>query len=173
MAEKSWYYVKDNKPVGPIPESKMREMFHAGGLSMQTLVWSQPMPNWMPASNIESFRLKASQTAEFTMQYRDNVSIKQSRLFRFKGTGFQCLWWGLNAWAGALLIIPAAWGAVPLYQWFVRNLEFSDGTTASFEGFIIPIPWMVVWIIRHHFYSFESGTQKLRKKQAKIILSFS
>ena len=60
MAEKSWYYVKDNKPVGPIPDSRMREMFHTGNLSIQTLVWSQPMPNWMPASTIESFRLNTT-----------------------------------------------------------------------------------------------------------------
>lgn len=138
MNEKSWYYVKDNKSVGPIPESRMREMFHTGNLSTQTLVWSQPMSNWMPASNVETFRLKASQTAAFPSQYQDNVSypvsMKQTRLFRFKGTGLQYLWWGLVAGVSALFIIPAAWGAVPLFRWFVLNLEFSDGTTASFEG---------------------------------------
>ena len=138
MTEKSWYYVKDNKSVGPIPESRMREMFHTGGLSMQTLVWSQSMPNWMPASSIESFRSKASQTAVFSVQQQENVlhpvAMKQARLFRFKGTGLQYLWWRLVAGVSALFIIPAAWGAVPLYRWFVRNLEFSDGSTASFEG---------------------------------------
>ena len=68
MAEKSWYYVKDNKPMGPIPESKMREMFHTGNLSMQTFVWSQPMTNWMPASTIETFRLNTTSS---------QVSLKQ------------------------------------------------------------------------------------------------
>lgn len=60
MAEKSWYYVKDNKPVGPILESKMHGMFQTGTLEMTTLVWTQPMPNWVPASTIESFRLNTT-----------------------------------------------------------------------------------------------------------------
>ena len=53
---------------------------------------------------------------------------------QFKGTGIQALGWGLLATLLNLLIIPAAWGAVALYRWLVRNLSFSDGTTASFEG---------------------------------------
>ncbi|HHT9121461.1 MAG TPA: GYF domain-containing protein [Candidatus Wunengus sp. YC63] len=138
MTERCWYYVKDNKPVGPISESKLYEMFHTGNLSVQTLVWTQPMSNWMPASNVESFRLKASKTMVFSVQQQENVlrhvSMKQARLLRFKGTGFQNIWWGLVAGVSALFIIPAAWGAVLRYRWFVRNVEFSDGTTASFEG---------------------------------------
>ncbi len=53
---------------------------------------------------------------------------------KFKGTGFQALGWGLLAGVLSLLVIPAAWGAVVLWRWFVRNLSFSDGTEASFEG---------------------------------------
>lgn len=53
---------------------------------------------------------------------------------QFKGTGFQAFGWGLFALALTILVIPAAWGAVALYRWFVRNLSFSDGTKASFDG---------------------------------------
>jgi len=58
MAEKNWYYVKNNKQEGPIPESKMQEMFEAGLLSPETLVWSESMTEWTPASKEESFRVK-------------------------------------------------------------------------------------------------------------------
>ena len=56
------------------------------------------------------------------------------RKIEFTGTGFPALGWGLLALLMGLLIIPAAWGAVALYRWFVSNLSFSDGTKASFEG---------------------------------------
>ncbi len=59
MAEKYWYYVKDNKQEGPIPETKMQEMFDAGLLGPETLVWSESMTQWTPALKIESFRVKA------------------------------------------------------------------------------------------------------------------
>ena len=60
--------------------------------------------------------------------------MTEERRIEFTGTGFQSLGWGLLACLLSLLIIPAAWGAVVLYRWFVQNLSFSDGTVASFEG---------------------------------------
>jgi len=60
--------------------------------------------------------------------------MTEERRIRFTGTGLQALGWGLLASLLSLLIIPTAWGAAALYRWFVRNLSFSDGTSASFEG---------------------------------------
>lgn len=60
--------------------------------------------------------------------------MNEEKRIEFKGTGFQALGWGLLAWVLSSFVIPAAWGAVALYRWFVRNLSFSDGTQASFEG---------------------------------------
>ena len=60
--------------------------------------------------------------------------MTEERRIKFTGTGVQALGWGLLTVLLSLLIIPAAWGAVALCRWFVRNLSFSDGTQASFEG---------------------------------------
>lgn len=60
--------------------------------------------------------------------------MTEQRRIEFTGTGFQALGWGLLAVLLSLVVIPAAWGAVALSRWFVRNLSFSDGTKASFEG---------------------------------------
>lgn len=61
-------------------------------------------------------------------------STLEQRGIQFRGTGLQALGWGLVAIVLSLLIIPAAWGSVFLYRWLVRNISFSDGTKASFEG---------------------------------------
>jgi len=58
MAENYWYYVKDDKQQGPVPESNIREMFDARVLGPETLVWSESMTEWAPASTVESFRVK-------------------------------------------------------------------------------------------------------------------
>lgn len=60
--------------------------------------------------------------------------MAEERRIEFKGTGLQALGWGLVAIVLSLLIIPAAWGAVALHRWFIKNLSFTDGTKASFEG---------------------------------------
>ena len=61
-------------------------------------------------------------------------STFQQRGIQFRGTGLQALGWGLVATVFSLLIIPAAWGAVGLFRWLVRNVSFDDGTEAAFEG---------------------------------------
>lgn len=61
MAEKNWYYVKDNKPVGPISERAIQEMFKSGSLNKEILVWTQSLSDWIPASNIVSFQQKNTQ----------------------------------------------------------------------------------------------------------------
>ncbi|KAF0109552.1 MAG: hypothetical protein FD147_2199 [Chloroflexi bacterium] len=60
--------------------------------------------------------------------------MSKERRIEFTGTGFQALGWSLYVGLLGIFIIPAAWGAVALYRWLIRNLKFSDGTKASFEG---------------------------------------
>ena len=64
----------------------------------------------------------------------DKTGLVEERRIEFKGTGSQALGWGLLYIVLTMFVIPAAWGAVYLFRWFVRNLSFSDGTKASFEG---------------------------------------
>lgn len=52
----------------------------------------------------------------------------------FSGTGLQLLGYGLWYVMATVLVIPAAWGAVPLYRWIVERTTFGDGTRATFEG---------------------------------------
>ena len=59
-AERAWYYIKDNQQVGPLPESGMQGLFDTGTLGAETLVWSEPMKDWASASDVETFRVKAS-----------------------------------------------------------------------------------------------------------------
>lgn len=71
----------------------------------------------------------------FHLQQKLKAEVpKEERRIEFTGTGFQALGWGLLCFLLSLLIIPAAWGAAALYRWFIKNLSFSDGTKASFEG---------------------------------------
>jgi hypothetical protein len=62
------------------------------------------------------------------------VKKSEKRSIEFTGTGFQALGWSLYVGLLAVFIFPAAWGAVAMYRWLFRNLLFSDGTKASFEG---------------------------------------
>jgi len=52
----------------------------------------------------------------------------------FLGTGLQALGNGLLAGILIILIIPYGWGVSLLSNWYVNNLSFSDGRTATFTG---------------------------------------
>ncbi|MBI3609845.1 MAG: RDD family protein [Nitrospirae bacterium] len=52
MGERHWHYLTENGRVGPVPESRLKEMLDAGALRPQTLVWSDLLAEWTPASKI-------------------------------------------------------------------------------------------------------------------------
>ena len=52
----------------------------------------------------------------------------------FLGTGLQLLGTGIVAFILMILIIPYGWGISLLSGWYVKNLSFSDGRTATFTG---------------------------------------
>jgi len=65
------------------------------------------------------------------MSERENVVRVE---LDFSGTGLQLLGWGLLATILCLFVLPAAWGAVPLYAWLFRNIRRSDGARVEFLG---------------------------------------
>jgi len=56
MSKDHWYYVKDGSQMGPVHENELRKLFGSGNLAPETLVWSDTMADWTPASETEAFR---------------------------------------------------------------------------------------------------------------------
>jgi uncharacterized RDD family membrane protein YckC len=48
-----WYYVKDERQVGPVAVSEIRGLVAAGAIGPQTLVWTAGMAEWRPWSETE------------------------------------------------------------------------------------------------------------------------
>jgi hypothetical protein len=80
MAEKFWYYVKDNTQNGPISESKIKEMFTKGLLSPETLVWSAPMKQWASASTVEIFTNIIASTKPLSAQQSTSQTSPQKEV---------------------------------------------------------------------------------------------
>src|SRR4030042_5965635 len=56
MIESYWYYMKEGKEEGPIPESKLKEMLSSGYLVPDTQVRSESMIQWKKAVQLDEFR---------------------------------------------------------------------------------------------------------------------
>ncbi len=48
----NWYWAQDGEQHGPLPEAELRERFLGGELPGETLVWSDGMAGWAPASRV-------------------------------------------------------------------------------------------------------------------------
>ncbi|MDX2226272.1 MAG: DUF4339 domain-containing protein [Verrucomicrobiae bacterium] len=49
---KQWFISEAGKQTGPVSASDIRTMIHQGVISRTTLVWSEGMPEWKPASDV-------------------------------------------------------------------------------------------------------------------------
>lgn len=65
-----------------------------------------------------------------------------TRTLAFQGYTLDFLGRGLLAVVAAVMIIPAAWGLVPLLRWGCGQIRFSDGTRAEFVGQAVQI-WSI------------------------------
>ena len=54
MTTRQWYYAIDGSQQGPLSEQEIVQMFAAGRLRPETLVWTQGMETWAVASSIEA-----------------------------------------------------------------------------------------------------------------------
>ncbi len=62
--EKNWFYSADGQEKkGPVPESELQQLLAGGQISAATLVWSEGMANWAPASSVAALQPQAAAAA--------------------------------------------------------------------------------------------------------------
>ena len=54
--ERYWYYLEDDKQRGPFPENLIGKMLRERVLRPDTLIWSEPMTDWILASEVDVFK---------------------------------------------------------------------------------------------------------------------
>ena len=55
-----WYYAADNEQKGPINESELKAQLASNKIPGDTLVWTDGMDNWTPASQVPAFSFRAA-----------------------------------------------------------------------------------------------------------------
>jgi hypothetical protein len=52
-----WYALLQNEQLGPMPAAELAELFEQGVLTLETLVWQDGMPEWVPLGRAPGFIL--------------------------------------------------------------------------------------------------------------------
>ena len=51
-SETQWFYARDNERQGPVSTNTLRHLLLTSAIDDDTLVWSEGMPDWMPAGRV-------------------------------------------------------------------------------------------------------------------------
>lgn len=49
-----WFYLNGEEQVGPYPGEQLHELISAETITRETLIWTEGMPEWLPAEQIEN-----------------------------------------------------------------------------------------------------------------------
>lgn len=63
MERKIWHYDTGKRPRGPYTESEIVGRISDGEVTAQTLVWAEPMTDWLPAASVEPFKAHFTKAA--------------------------------------------------------------------------------------------------------------
>jgi len=50
-----WYYLKDGKTMGPVPDGSVRAWLESGFLVPEDLLWRAGMTQWLPVVELTEF----------------------------------------------------------------------------------------------------------------------
>lgn len=59
-----WFYLNGEEQVGPYPGEQLHELISAETITRETLIWTEGMPEWLPASEVENLFSPEAVTAE-------------------------------------------------------------------------------------------------------------
>lgn len=53
MSEHHWFYVREGRREGPVRRARLLELVRGGWLGPEDLVWTEGMPEWVPAGTVD------------------------------------------------------------------------------------------------------------------------
>ena len=77
MMMKEWYYAEGQQRQGPVAEEEIRHLFQRGQLTLDTLVWTEGMPQWAALrTQVEELQLQALATATTAAEAGGGIDLR-------------------------------------------------------------------------------------------------
>jgi len=145
QAGAGWYYAVGQDRAGPINITMLRQMLASGHVSAQTLVWTDGMPNWMPAISHPDLAIAAQQQVQAQPQYGGAMSGAPGQAGQplsyygyVQGTDayYAGFWLRFAAWVIDFLITLAAGCTIGVVIGVIVGVQSAatGGATPTFTG---------------------------------------
>ncbi|HEY2248165.1 MAG TPA: DUF4339 domain-containing protein [Bradyrhizobium sp.] len=171
MAERSWFFASNGQQQGPYGEAQFRDFIARGGVTPDTLVWTEGMSGWQRAADVPGLMAGARPPA---MPQAGPPPVMAGAGYTGGGYGgggaltidfgiWEIVWRGLVTSLGMMLVIPGPWLIVWFLQWIVPRVRVPGRPNLSFTGNAMTlVPWYfggVFLIIVAVYYSLNNEVQ--------------
>jgi GYF domain 2 len=137
MSNRSWYYAAQGAQQGPISEAELRDLVARGGVSGETLVWTEGMAGWEKAGRIPGLMSDVgSRPPGFPPSPSNDITTGPAGIAPLSAK-FE-LWpyfgQGVLFVIGQILVVPAPWTTVNLYRYVAERVRVPGRPNLTFTG---------------------------------------
>jgi hypothetical protein len=133
MSNRSWFFAANGQQQGPYQEAQFRDLIARGGVTAQTLVWSDGMSGWQKAGDVPG--LMAGAAAPAPPAARPGTPALGGAAYGADNPGSYVAQ-GAYGSGNAMSLDLGIWD----FTW--RTLAFVFGSIL-----VIPIPWLLCWYV--------------------------
>ena len=128
MADKQWYIKVGGTQQGPYSEAELRDLIARTEVTADTLVWCNPMPEWVKASDA-GLTAGALEPLPVT-----RPAGAQPDALIFTGRTWPLFGRALLLGLCQYVVVPAPWAATSFYRWVVHHVSLPNGKAVGFAG---------------------------------------
>jgi len=140
MAERSWFFASNGQQQGPYGEARFRDFIARGGITPDTLVWTEGMSGWQKAGAIPGLMSSASRppviaAAGAAGGYAGAMTTHGGGAALSIDFGiWDFVWRSLLLFLGLLFVIPTPWVICWYANWFMSCVHVPGRPNLSFTG---------------------------------------
>jgi len=168
MAERSWFFASNGQQQGPYSEAQFRDFIAQGGITPDTLVWSEGMSGWQKAGDVPGLMPSGARPPAMPQSGPPPVTAAVggyggSAALTIDFGIWEFFWRCLVASLGMLLVIPGPWLIVWFLNWIVPRVRVPGRPNLSFTGSAMTlVPWYfggIAFIIAAVYYYLNNEVQ--------------
>lgn len=149
-----WYVGADNASKGPVELEELARLARAGDVAPTTLVWSEGMAEWTPASSVAALAALMGAAPPPPAAQRLPGAVPSVRTAPVENLAagplvstvepFPLFGRAILAWLGNIFVVPSPWTSANYWKYLGESTRLPNGTPFVFEGRPQDIWWVFV-----------------------------
>ena len=132
----SWFYASDGTQYGPFRAPQIRALVSQGVIRAETFLWTEGMPAWRKASEIQGL-LPAAAAPAAAFQPKDvpvRTNVTEAGVLSIDIGKWDLLWRSVVFGFCMMFVVPAPWVATWFGKWIVSRIRMPGHQDLGFAG---------------------------------------